>query len=62
LYDREREIEDILSLIDENRPLIVITGIRRLGKTSLLRIALNEAGREYVIVDLRANPLKASFL
>ncbi|MFA4702165.1 AAA family ATPase [Pyrococcus kukulkanii] len=57
LYDREREIKDILSLIDENRPLIVITGIRRLGKTSLLRVALNEAGREYVIVDLRGiNP------
>ncbi|AEC52253.1 Prokaryotic ATPase, AAA superfamily [Pyrococcus sp. NA2] len=38
-------------------PLTVITGIRRLGKTSLLLVGLNELNLPYVLVDFRGvNP------
>ncbi|WP_052296578.1 ATP-binding protein [Pyrococcus sp. NA2] len=57
LYDRERELKELLNLINSRKPLIVLKGIRRLGKTSLLRVALNEANVPHVIVDLRGvNP------
>ncbi len=51
LFDRDVEIEKIKSNI--NRPLLVISGIRRIGKTSTLLVALNEVGRDYVLVDCR---------
>ena len=53
LYDRERELEEMLTSIEHQKPLVVLKGIRRLGKTSLLRVALNEAKKPHVIVDLR---------
>ncbi|WP_297505143.1 ATP-binding protein, partial [Thermococcus sp.] len=57
LYDREKELEGMLASIKSHKPLILLKGIRRLGKTSLLRVALNEANVPYVIVDLRGvNP------
>ncbi len=57
LYDRKKELEEILASIKSHKPLILLKGIRRLGKTSLLRVALNEASIPYVIVDLRGvNP------
>ncbi|WP_297437697.1 ATP-binding protein [Thermococcus sp.] len=57
LYDREGELEELLSSINSRKPLILLKGIRRLGKTSLLRVALNEAKLPHVIVDLRGvNP------
>ncbi|ASA77437.1 ATP-binding protein [Thermococcus sp. 5-4] len=57
LYDRERELEELLNSINSRKPLILLKGIRRLGKTSLLRVALNEAKLPHVIVDLRGvNP------
>ncbi|WP_010477104.1 AAA family ATPase [Thermococcus zilligii] len=57
LYDREGELEEILTSIESRKPLVVLKGIRRLGKTSLLRVALNEARVPHVIVDLRGvNP------
>ena len=57
LYDREKELKEMLDSIESRRPLIILRGIRRLGKTSLLRVALNEARIPYVIVDLRGvNP------
>ncbi|WP_366940168.1 hypothetical protein [Thermococcus sp.] len=43
LYDRERELEEMLASIESRKPLIVLKGIRRLGKTSLLQVALSEA-------------------
>jgi len=51
LFDREKEIEEIKSNI--NRPLLIISGIRRIGKTSTLLVALNELGRDYVLIDCR---------
>jgi AAA+ ATPase superfamily predicted ATPase len=51
LFDREAEIEEIKNNV--NRPLLVISGIRRIGKTSTLLVALNEIGRDYVVIDCR---------
>lgn len=51
LYDRERELEEIKKSL--GRPLVLITGIRRIGKTSVLRVALNEMNIPAVIIDAR---------
>ncbi|AJC72141.1 ATPase [Thermococcus guaymasensis DSM 11113] len=57
LYDREKELSDFENSLRSNNPLTVITGIRRLGKTSLLLVGLNELGLPYVLVDFRGvNP------
>jgi len=52
LYDREKEIEELKRSI--GRPLILLTGIRRIGKTSVLRVALSELDIPYVLIDARA--------
>lgn len=52
LYNRDREISEILNNID--RPLIVLTGIRRIGKTSILRVALNMTDTPSIIIDARS--------
>lgn len=51
LFDREKEVEEML--LNLNRPLLVITGIRRIGKTSVMNVALNESGIPFVVVDCR---------
>ncbi len=56
LFDRERELEEFHSLIEGNHPLILLTGIRRIGKTSLLCVFLNEAGLPYILLDARSLP------
>ncbi|WP_288104695.1 ATP-binding protein, partial [Thermofilum sp.] len=52
LYDREKEIEELKRSI--GRPLILLTGIRRIGKTSVLRVALSELDIPYVLIDARS--------
>ena len=54
LYDRERELEEIKGNI--GRPLIILTGIRRIGKTSVLKVALNEVERPKIVLDMRGLP------
>jgi len=57
LYDREKELKELLDALTSREPLILIKGIRRLGKTSLLRVALNESEFPHIIVDMRGvNP------
>lgn len=53
LYDRRRELDEILAGVRRGDPLIVISGLRREGKTSLLNIAPREAGVHAVFVDAR---------
>lgn len=52
LYDRDEELNDILKNI--NGPMVVVTGIRRIGKTSVINVALNEADIPYVLIDCRS--------
>lgn len=53
LYDREGELEDILDALKLGERLLILYGIRRVGKSSLLRVALREAGVPHAIVDVR---------
>lgn len=51
-YDREAELRELLKSIEEEK-FVIIQGIRRLGKSSLLNVALAESGRPFVKLDLR---------
>ncbi len=53
LYDREDELREIFRALDLGERFIVIYGIRRIGKTSLLRVALREAKTPHAIIDVR---------
>jgi AAA+ ATPase superfamily predicted ATPase len=52
IFDRESELEGILRGMEEY-PITIILGIRRIGKSSLLRVALNEFDGVGVYVDTR---------
>ena len=57
LYDREKELGEFEKSLKAGNPLTIITGIRRLGKTSLLLVGLNELGLPRILVDFRGvNP------
>lgn len=51
LFDREREVELLMKAIAN--PLTLLLGVRRIGKTSLLKSFLNSLGAPYVYLDLR---------
>lgn len=56
LYDREEELKELEDALSNNR-IILITGIRRIGKTSLLRVFLEEKKKEsnpFVFIDCRS--------
>ena len=53
LYDREKELEEFEKSL-KTSPLTVVTGIRRMGKTSLILVGLNQ--RPNIVVDLRGVP------
>jgi len=53
LYDREKELRELEKSLKIS-PLTVVTGIRRLGKTSLILVALRD--KPSVMVDLRGIP------
>lgn len=40
-------------MLNLNRPLLVITGIRRIGKTSVMNVALNESKIPFAVLDCR---------
>lgn len=51
-YNREIELRELLDSIEKEK-FVVIQGIRRLGKSSLLNVALTESKRPSVKLDLR---------
>ena len=51
-YDRETELRELLQSVEREK-FVVIQGIRRLGKSSLLNVALAESKRPFVKLDLR---------
>jgi len=59
LYDREKELEQFSQALSY-ASMIVITGIRRIGKTSFVNVALAECGCPYAILDLRGLPYNPS--
>jgi len=53
LYDRERELDEVFGALRLGERLVVIHGVRRVGKSSVLRVALKEAGVPHAIVDVK---------
>ncbi|WP_054848782.1 AAA family ATPase [Vulcanisaeta sp. JCM 14467] len=53
LYDRDRELNELSGSVDRGDRIVVVYGIRRVGKTSLVRAFLSEARHPYVLVDVR---------
>jgi len=53
LYNREYELNEIFDALKLNERLIVIYGIRRVGKSSILRVALKETKLPHAIVDVK---------
>lgn len=51
LFDREAEIERFRSGLNER--LVLVLGIRRVGKSSLVLSVLNSLGIDYVFIDVR---------
>lgn len=53
-FDREQELESILQALQRKEPLIVVTGPRLSGKTSLVNVAMAEMGVSYTYVGARS--------
>lgn len=51
LFDREREVESLKESVNER--LVLILGLRRTGKSSLVLATLNSMATDYVCVDVR---------
>ncbi|MDK2785659.1 MAG: uncharacterized protein PWQ80_338 [Thermotoga sp.] len=52
LFDREKELRELEKLV-EIYPLVVVTGLRRVGKSSLVRVFLNENRFPHITIDGR---------
>jgi len=53
LFDRERELREFKSAIERGERLILLLGLRRLGKSSLLNVALGELPNPSIKIDVR---------
>ena len=51
-YNREAELRELLASVEKEK-LVVVQGIRRVGKSSLLNIALAESKSPHIKLDLR---------
>jgi len=51
LFDRERELSELYRGVERGYPVIIVLGVRRIGKTSILRVFLNEVDGVYI--DMR---------
>lgn len=60
LYNREKQLEQFSNALPY-APLIVITGLRRAGKTSFLNVAMAESNQPYSLLDLRGLPYNPSY-
>jgi AAA+ ATPase superfamily predicted ATPase len=63
LYDFEKELEELMKGV-ERSPITIVIGMRRTGKTSLLKVALNELRNPYIYLDTRfsVNPTYRDFI
>ncbi len=53
LFDREDTLSELSGAVERGDPLILLLGLRRYGKTSVLKVFLNEQGYPYIYVDCR---------
>lgn len=57
LYGMDYQLELLKNyLTDKSVRMIVVRGLRRVGKTSLLNVGLKEAGTSYLKIDVRESP------
>ncbi len=62
-YDFEEELDRLVSsLRDPHVRMVVVKGLRRTGKSSLLRVALRESGVPHAYVDLRKAVSPSEFM
>ncbi len=52
-FDRDNELNTLFKGLEVGEGLIVVYGIRRIGKTSLVLVALDTIGYPYVFIDVR---------
>jgi len=55
-YDREEELHSLWEGIRKREPLILVLGLRRYGKTSLVLTSLEELKNPYLYIDCRLLP------
>ncbi len=60
LYDRDEELKMLIEGIRKCSPVILLLGLRRTGKTSLLNVALAETNMPQIIIDCRVFEEKTS--
>ncbi len=53
LYDRKKELDSLSSSLENGERLIIIYGLRRAGKTSLIHAFLNERDFPYILLDMK---------
>ena len=53
LFDREKELSSLTYFVEAGSPLILCLGIRRIGKTSLVKVFLNENNLPSIYIDAR---------
>lgn len=53
LYGRDAELNKLIDMLKSDLPLILLLGIRRIGKTSLLKTCLNEIKEPWIYIDAR---------
>jgi len=53
LYDRECELQELRDALELGERLVVVYGVRRVGKTSLVKAGLRELEVPHVLVDVR---------
>ncbi len=58
LFDRKQELEEVLKAF-EKFPLILVTGLRRVGKSSLIRVSIEESKCPSVLLDGRVLYMRA---
>ncbi|MHB1830371.1 MAG: AAA family ATPase [Candidatus Micrarchaeaceae archaeon] len=53
LYNRKRELDSLSSSLKNGERLIIIYGLRRVGKTSLIHSFLNKREFPYILLDMK---------
>ncbi len=53
LYDRKLELDSLSSSLKNGERLIIVYGVRRVGKTSLIHAFLNERDFPYILLDMK---------
>ena len=56
LFGEDYLLDSLLKQLNKKSGLIVIKGLRRTGKTSILKVALEESNMPYVLIDVRYAP------